>query len=66
MPPYNEFEKAVKIALIEKRQTQKWLCDEVSKKTGMFVDGSYMNRILSGKRNPQKIINAIKEILKLG
>ena len=45
--------------------TQKQLCEEVSNKTGLKIDSSYMSNILAGKRNPPRIIAAINEILEI-
>jgi pyrrolidone-carboxylate peptidase len=42
---------------------QKWLEEAISKKTGLYVDNSYMYKILTGQRNAPKICTAICEIL---
>lgn len=60
-----DFGKKVKFALIDKGKTLTWLSEEVTKKTGLYLDSSYMNKILTGQRNPEKIITAIEEILKI-
>lgn len=60
-----DFGKKVKVALIDKGKTLTWLSEEVTKKTGLYLDSSYMNKILTGQRNPEKIITAIKEILEI-
>lgn len=60
-----DFGKAVKLRLIDIGQSQKWLTEEVAKKTGLFFDGYYLHRILTGKSENQKIVNAIKEILEM-
>jgi len=56
---------AVKTALMEQGLTQEWLAGQIRSVTGLYVDGAYLSHILAGKRNPPKIIAAIKEILKL-
>jgi hypothetical protein len=43
--------------------TQRQLEDAVSEETGLFVDGGYMHKILTGKRNAPKIVSAISKIL---
>lgn len=58
-----DFRKQVKYRLIDLEKSQKWLEEEVSKKTGLFVDASYLNKIYNGQRNAPKIVDAICEIL---
>jgi hypothetical protein len=45
---------------------QKWLEEAVSEKTGLFMDNGYMYKILTGKRNAPKVVEAIREILNIG
>ena len=63
--PITDFGKSVKFALIDEGKTLTWLSAEVTKKTGLYLDSSYMNKILTGQKNPEKIIDAIKEILEI-
>lgn len=65
MKKNTEFGKKVKCALIDEGKSLTWLSDEVTKRTGLYLDSSYMNKILTGQRNPEKIITAISEILKI-
>lgn len=58
-----EFGKKVKIALIEKNETQDWLIEEVKKATGLYFDSSYLSKILTGSNNNSNIIGAIEKIL---
>jgi hypothetical protein len=51
--------------LLKRGKTQKWLEEEVTSRTGLFVDDSYMYKILVGQRNAPKIVEAICEILKI-
>lgn len=60
---FTDFGLYVKTKLLHLGKDQKWLEEAVSKKTGLFVDGGYMYKILTGQRNPTKIIDAIHEIL---
>lgn len=39
--------------------------EEVNKKTGLYVDDSYLSKIFRGKRKSPKIVKAICEILKI-
>lgn len=45
--------------------TQKQLCEEVSRLTGLKLDSSYMVKVLNGQRRPPRVIEAIKEILEI-
>lgn len=60
-----DFGREVKFRLIDIGQSQKWLTEEVAKKTGLFFDSYYLHRILTGKSENQKIICAIKDILEM-
>ena len=60
-----EFGKKIKVALIEKDKTQNWLIEEVKKKTGLYFDSSYLCKIMTGTKESDKIIVAIKDILEL-
>jgi len=62
---FSDFGIAVKIKLLMNGQDQKWLEEAVAKRTGLFVDNSYMYKILTGKRKAPKIVAAIKEILEM-
>ena len=60
-----DFGLCVKTELLKKSRTQKWLEEEVEKKTGLFMDGGYMYKILTGRRNAPKVVEAIREILEI-
>ena len=62
---FSDFGLCVKVKLLQKQKTQKWLAEEVTNKTGLYVDSGYMHKILTGKRNAPKIIDAICEILSI-
>lgn len=61
----SDFGLCVKTELIKKRQTQKWLEEEITKRTGLFVDSGYLHKIFTGQRNAPKIVEAICEILNI-
>ena len=61
-----EYRKTVKKRLIDIDKTQRWLCEEVSKKTGLYVDDSLLKRIFDGNVRGEKIVTAINEILEIG
>lgn len=60
-----DFGKEVKKKLVDIDQTQKWLIDQISAKTGLYMDGFYLHKILTGKSTNPKIVAAIREILLL-
>ena len=60
---FSDFGLCVKTKLLQLGKDQKWLEEAVSKKTGLFVDGGYMYKILTGQRNAPKGVAAIREIL---
>jgi hypothetical protein len=56
---------AVKTKLLRLGKDQKWLEGAVAEKTGLYVDGGYLYKILTGQRNAPKIVAAIREILNI-
>lgn len=58
-----DFGKTVKKKLIDMDLRQKWLIDEVNKRTGMRLDNSYFQKIMRGDRNSATVTSAICEIL---
>lgn len=55
----------MKIAMLHKRMTNSELAEKVAEDTGMFCDDSYICKIKTGERNPDKIISSIKKILEI-
>lgn len=62
---FSDFGLRVKTKLLQIGKEQKWLEEAVAEKTGLFVDGGYMYKILTGQRNAPKIVAAIREILNI-
>lgn len=62
---HNAFGKTVKRRLLDMDKSQKWLIEQIHERTGLYIDGSYLWKILAGKRRPPQIISAIEEILEL-
>ena len=62
---FSDFGLCVKTELLRRGKEQKWLEEAVTEKTGLYIDGGYMYKILTGKRNAPKIVAAIREILEL-
>lgn len=62
---FSDFGLSVKTELLRRGKEQKWLEEAVSEQTGLYVDGGYMYKILTGQRKAPKIVEAIREILGL-
>lgn len=62
---FTEFGKEVKKRLIDLDTSQEWLISQINRDTGLFVDSSYLNRILTRRCNSEKIIASISKILDL-
>ena len=60
---FTDFGLCVKTRLLQMGKEQKWLEDAVAEKTGLYMDGGYMYKILTGQRNAPKIVTAISELL---
>jgi hypothetical protein len=57
------FGKQIKYRLIDLGKTQTWLQKQITEKTGLYMDSSYMYKVLTGQRNTPKVVQAIREIL---
>ena len=55
----------IKTKLISTGQTQEWLIEQAKSKTGMYVDGSSLYKLMTGQLNSPRLEGAIKEILQL-
>ncbi len=55
----------VKMELLKQGKEQKWLEEEVTKRTGLYLDSGYIYKILTGQRQAPKIVSAICEILEI-
>lgn len=62
---YSDFGLSVKTELLRRGKEQRWLEETVSELTGLYVDSGYMYKILTGRRNAPKIVEAIREILEM-
>lgn len=60
---FTPFGLCVKTELLRRGKSQKWLEEEVKVRTGKFLDSGYLYKILTGRRNAPKIVQAIREIL---
>lgn len=57
------FGKEIKKKLVDMDKNQNWLIREVASRTGLYFDGSYLHKIMTGQLNTPKIVKAISEIL---
>lgn len=62
---FTDFGLCVKTELLRRGKEQKWLEEQISEKTGLFVDNGYLYKILTGQRNAPKVVQAIREILEM-
>lgn len=57
------FGKEIKKRLVDIDQTQEWLISEVSRDTGKYFDGGYLQRIMRGEISTPGIVASICRIL---
>lgn len=58
-----KFGKKVRHRLIDLDKNQKWLQDEITAKTGLYCDSSYLYKAQTGQYVSSKLIEAIRDIL---
>ena len=63
--PFTDYGKEVKMRLVKLDKSQTWLIEKIKEKTGMFVDSSVLNKVLTDRLNSKPIITAINEILEI-
>lgn len=61
----SDFELEVKMKLLQRGMKQTELIQAVQSDTGLFLDDSYLYKILRGERKPEKIIQSICRILEI-
>lgn len=61
----SDFELEVKMKLLQRGMKQTELIQAVQSDTGLFLDDSYLYKILRGERKPDKIIQSICKILEI-
>ncbi len=57
--------KTIKKQLVDMERSHSWLIEKVAQTTGLYFDRSYLHKIMTGKMNTPKIVQAIKEILEI-
>ena len=61
----SEYGKKVKIALIENGISQRELIERVRAVSGLYMDSSYLHKILCGKLKTPRIVDSINAVLGL-
>lgn len=51
---FTDFGLKVKIELLKQSKDQKWLEEEVTKRTDLYLDSRYIYKILTGQSPPKK------------
>ena len=59
------FGKEIKKRLVDMDKTQYWLINQVASRTGLYFDGSYLHKVMTGKANTPKIVQAICQVLNI-
>ena len=60
-----DFGLCVKTELLRRGMEQKELEKNITERTGLYVDSSYLSKIFPGQRNAPKVVQAIRDILDL-
>ena len=58
-----EYGQEIQMELLKRQKTRNWLIEELRQKTGMYVDGSNLYKLMTGKIKSSKLTDAIQEIL---
>lgn len=62
---FTDFGLAVKTELLKRGETQAEFIGKLKDETGLYIDDSYLNKILTGRLNSEKIVTSIKKILEI-
>lgn len=57
-----DFSKAVRHWLIDNDKSTAWLCEEITKRSGLYCDSGYISKIYRGERPASNICKTICEI----
>lgn len=63
--PFTSYGIKVKSRLLEINKTQNWLIAQLKTDTGMFIDSSLLNKVLTGRVDSKRIVSAIDDILEI-
>ena len=58
-----KYGQRVQMRLIQIHKPQTWLMAEIKKRTDMYIDGSILFKVLTGKVKSQRITDAIEDII---
>ena len=58
-----EYGQKIQIELVKRNKTRGWLIEQLRERTGMYVDGSNLYKIMTGKIKSSALTDAIQEIL---
>ena len=58
-----EYGQQIQLELVKRNKPRSWLIGELRNKTGMYVDGSNLYKIMTGKIKSSKLTDAITDIL---
>lgn len=53
----------IQIELVKRNKTRGWLIDQLRERTGMYVDGSNLYKIMTGKIKSSALTDAINDLL---
>ena len=58
-----EYGQKIQFELLARKRTRSWLIDQLRAKSGMYVDGSNLYKLMTGKIKYSWMTDAIEEIL---
>lgn len=59
----SEYGKAVCRRLVDMDKTKTWLMEEIRGRTGLYMDSSYLCKILNSGKGSQKVMDAIHDAI---
>lgn len=59
----SSYGKEVCKRLVDMDKQKVWLMEEIRKRTGLYMDSSYLNKILNNGKGSQKILEAIHDAI---
>lgn len=55
----------IKMKLIGLGETQEWLIEQIKLRTGLYMDSSYLYKLMTGQSNNPKLKAVIEDILQI-
>lgn len=59
----SKYGKEVCKRLVDMDKQKVWLMEEIRKRTGLYMDSSYLNKILNSGKGSQKVLDAIHDTI---